>query len=214
MSALTTDAVHFIEGLANEGVPICAIARSFSKSAGEVKEVLDDARGRGVIVELPQFDWPPGTSRMRRLPAFMSKISPADFIMAVRDLFKLTVLEAEFVRVLVYNNRADKPKLHSVALKLRVDRSTKPNSYDDTDPKMVDVVICHLRKKLTKHEVTIKTLWGSGYFLDEEQRKNILGRVEKFFAEQVPANDNSPEAGCNAGYGLGPSGPSGPRVAA
>lgn len=39
--------------------------------------------------------------------------------------------------------------------------------YDDReinpDPKIIDVVICKLRKKFLRHGIFIKTVWGRGY---------------------------------------------------
>lgn len=192
-NSLTSEQVSIATGLALEGVPLCAMSRAFGTTTQNIREVLDAAIGNGSIVEIPPYDWPPGTSRIRRLPSFLTKRDPEDFLMAIRDLFKLTSLEANFVRVLVTNNRADKIKLHAVAQQLRALRASKPDNYDDTDPKMVDVVICHLRRKLGKAGITIRTLWGSGYFLEEEQRKLIFAAVDKFFNDgATPANDNNP----------------------
>lgn len=193
-NSLTSEQAAIATGLALEGVPLCAMSRAFGRTTSDIREVLEGAVGSGSILEIPPYDWPPGTSRIRRLPTFLTKRDPEDFLMAVRDIFKLTALEANFVRVLVTNHRADKAKLHAVAQQLRSLRSSKPDNYDDTDPKMVDVVICHLRKKLGKDGITIRTLWGSGYFLEEEQRKLVFAKVDQFFNDGAqPANDNNPE---------------------
>ena len=45
--------------LADEGVPICAIARALKIPSDDVRETLQDALGEGVIVEYPREDWPP-----------------------------------------------------------------------------------------------------------------------------------------------------------
>ena len=112
-NAPTPLAISQIESLANEGVPICAIARAFLVSASDIKELLDEACDRGALVEVPNFDWPPGTGRLKRMPAFAARMSPADFITALRETFSLTMLEAEFLKFLLNNNRADKTKLHA-----------------------------------------------------------------------------------------------------
>lgn len=194
MSALTSEGVRAVEGLALEGVPVGAIARAFGSSSSIIRDLLQDALEAGTIVEIPVSDWPPGSPRMTRQQMFLTKYTPDDFIMAVRKVYGLTLLEANFLRLLTVAKRADKAKLHMVAQQLRVARGSKPDSFDDTDPKMVDVVICHLRKKLTKAGLSIQTLWGSGYFLDDVQKKTIVSAVETFFnvQDQEAANDNTP----------------------
>lgn len=47
--------------------------------------------------------------------------------------------------------------------------------YDDTfkdraEPKIVDVYVCKLRKKLKLYDVSIETIWGKGYRLPERER--------------------------------------------
>ncbi|MCW2309680.1 helix-turn-helix domain-containing protein [Rhodobium gokarnense] len=55
---------------------------------------------------------------------------------------------------------------------------------DEAEPKIVDVFICKLRKKLRLFDVEIRTVWGQGYALAEETRRTF----KKGAAEQ-----NSPE---------------------
>ena len=43
----------------------------------------------------------------------------------------------------------------------------------DTDPKIVDVVVCKVRKKLEPFGIEIQTAWGKGYYLDLEVRQRF-----------------------------------------
>jgi two-component system cell cycle response regulator CtrA len=43
-------------------------------------------------------------------------------------------------------------------------------AFDEAEPKIVDVFICKMRKKLDPFGVTIRTRWGQGYELTTEIR--------------------------------------------
>ena len=75
--------------------------------------------------------------------------------------------------VLLKREEADKETLHFVIETQRALRRTRPDSVESTDVKMVDVVICKLRKKLKLVNAKIDTLWGHGYYLDEKSRDTI-----------------------------------------
>lgn len=42
---------------------------------------------------------------------------------------------------------------------------------DRADPKIVDVLVCHIRKKLRDTPWRVRTTWGVGYWLTREDRK-------------------------------------------
>lgn len=44
---------------------------------------------------------------------------------------------------------------------------------DEADPKIVDVFICKIRKKLRPYGVAIETVWGRGYGIPAAQRRAI-----------------------------------------
>jgi DNA-binding response OmpR family regulator len=41
---------------------------------------------------------------------------------------------------------------------------------DEAEPKIVDVFVCKIRKKLKPFGIDIRTVWGTGYCLPPEQR--------------------------------------------
>lgn len=41
------------------------------------------------------------------------------------------------------------------------------------EPKIIDVFICKMRRKLRSHGITIETVWGRGYRLPAESKKRL-----------------------------------------
>lgn len=159
--------------LAHEGVPVQAIARALTKPFAIVMATLQYFVDVGHITAIPAADWPGGQKRTDRLPQFMKAHSEPLQVHMVQRALKTTQLEASFMLVLLKREDADKDTLHYVIETQRAMRRTRPNKFETTDPKMVDVVICHLRKRLKPFRVTIKTLWGRGYYLDDENRAKV-----------------------------------------
>jgi two-component system cell cycle response regulator CtrA len=50
----------------------------------------------------------------------------------------------------------------------------------DSDPKVIDVQMVHLRKKLRPHGVEVKTIWGQGYTMPAASKL----RVREMFVEE------------------------------
>lgn len=53
---------------------------------------------------------------------------------------------------------------------------------DPAEPKIVDVFICKMRKKLTPFGIEIATAWGQGYRLTPESKSLIADRVAELAA--------------------------------
>jgi len=174
---------------AAEGVPVAAIARTLRLPYDRVLHYLTRAKRLGAITEVPRPDWPPAQSPADRSPApalplprprntatvtVASTLPSQDVEFLCRHTFRLTNLEAGFLAVLLKCLFADKEKLHAVIESQRATRAIRPAQEEVTDVKMVDVMICKLRKKMTLHAhsnelavpVQIRTSWGKGYFLD------------------------------------------------
>lgn len=187
--------------LAWDGVPINVIARGLQFPAATVRENLELSLAQGELTELPKADWPPTARRADRGPAF-NQTAPQhhdELLLACRKTFRVTNLQASFLVMLLRHADCTKEKLHTVVENLRlVRRADRTIGPDETNPKMVDVIICHLRKKLRKHGVEIKTIWGHGYSLDDADREaifNLLGDPWNGSAKapegagQVPASE-------------------------
>jgi DNA-binding response OmpR family regulator len=82
----------------------------------------------------------------------------------------LTASERTVLGVLMQRERATKDHVMSALY--------RDLARDEAEPKIVDVFICKLRRKLKPYGIEIGTLWGQGYFLDAENKKKIKGSVE------------------------------------
>ncbi len=157
--------------LAVEGVPVAAIARSLLQPSDLVRETLAEALADGRITEIPRSDWPPTARRTDRLPTSMAREDDGAMQVSCMRAFAITKLMAGFMLVLLKRDEADKNTLHRIIEAQRVERRVRPNDMDETDPKMVDVIICKLRQRLKPHGISIDTIWGHGYFMSTESRR-------------------------------------------
>ena len=168
------DPVASIARLANEGIPIAVIARGLDAESAYIREVVRGAIDCGKVTEMPRDDWPPTARRADHLPSQLAKSDEEGLLTACMRAFAVTKLQASFMLVLLKREEADKDTLHHVIESQRAIRRNQPDNPECTDPKMVDVVICNLRKRLrgywpAGHEV-IKTLWGHGYYMEKVDR--------------------------------------------
>jgi hypothetical protein len=167
--------IPIVVGAANEGIPVAAIGRSCKMPFSNIMTALRDAKARGDVVDIPNADWPPSAKRHDRLPAVAPSRQDDDYAFLCRQLFRLTPLEAAFLVTLLKHDRVEKTRLHNVVEQYRITRSTQPCARDATDPKMVDVMICKLRKKLKTIDARflISTIWGGGYHVTPEAKAAI-----------------------------------------
>lgn len=163
---------------ANEGIPVAAIARVLLRPLDEVYETLRDERSRGAIADMPRADWPPGTRMVDRNPS-VSLPNDDDLAFMCKKTFRLTTLEAGFLVVLLKHRQVEKSRLHNIVEQQRMTRQSQPSAMEATDPKMVDVMICKLRKKLktVDPELKIETIWGGGYYIETPMKPKIIAHV-------------------------------------
>lgn len=156
--------------MADEGVPVRSIARVTRLPSEEVYEIIKDAIGRGALVEIPGDDWPAGTTRASRSPFNSTPLDNEEELkFACVRCFKATRLEAAILALLLKRSEATKQQLHTV-----IEQNRPTEGRDETDPKMVDVLICHLRKKLRGHGIEIETVWGLGYLIPPAGRDTAV----------------------------------------
>lgn len=167
--------------MADEGIPVRAIARACQHPSDEVREVLHDAKDRGLIAEMPRDDWPPTARRADRLPVLAARrMSDDEVTAACMRTFRLTKLQATLLSVLLKRGEVEKPTLHHAIEHLRSQRTSQPSNLEETDQKMVDVVICHIRKKLRPFSLEIKTLWSRGYYMERDQRALAFKKFDEY----------------------------------
>jgi DNA-binding winged helix-turn-helix (wHTH) protein len=129
---------------------------------------------------MPRDDWPPTAKRADRLPAETRALGDERLAVGCIRVFKLTPLQADVFALLLKRNEAYKTSIHAVIEGRRLKRQNKPANMEETELKMVDVIICNLRKKLKKHSIKIKTLWGKGYCMDKVDRDRALSMLAEY----------------------------------
>jgi hypothetical protein len=156
--------------LADEGIPVLPIARSLRIPSDDLYSTLRCAIASGTLIEMPKDDWPPGSNRASRSVFRGGPLEQEDDLKyALVRFFKTTPLEASLMCLLLRRDQATKEQLHSV-----VEHNRATQGQEPTDQKMVDVMICKLRKKLKPHEIEIETMWGLGYLISPKHREQTV----------------------------------------
>lgn len=155
--------------LADEGVPVRAIARATKIAGEEVYDILKTAIDEGRLIELPRDDWPPG-GRSDRSQSERKVLGLEDTVLriACANRFKMTRLQAIVFLTLLRRNEVTKAQLHNAI------ENNRPENSDPTEQKMVDVVICHIRRRLKPDGIDIKTIWGVGYSISPDHRSRVV----------------------------------------
>jgi hypothetical protein len=165
--------------LADEGVPVRAIARSLKLPGEGIYEILRDAVTKGQLFEIPRDDWPPGVKRSQRDQSENTILSRDDEIlrMGCSSRFKMTRLQSAVFVALLRRPELSKEHIHNAI------ESIRRNANAPTDLKMVDVVICHIRKKLLALDKAYKinTVWSIGYSLAPLAREAALIMLTEHF---------------------------------
>lgn len=171
--------------LADEGVPIRVIARCTKQPADEIREAVKDAILSGTILKSSVEEWPAGGNREIRVPAWVKdgNTLEAELIYNCIRLFKITKLQAALLAVLLTRSEGTKEAMH-VAIE-----GCRSSHKEETDPKMVDVVICHLRKRLAPFGLVVHTLWARGYYIEPVQRKFVMDVIEKYVTGTFTPDD-------------------------
>jgi two-component system, cell cycle response regulator CtrA len=153
--------------LADEGVPLRAIARAVRMPSSDLREQLHEALYDGRLLELPCDDWPPGCPKDKRALQIsrMVRENREALHLAAMQLFSLPPSGARVLVKLLETERTSREVLH-VALS----RTSDPVS----EIKIVDVAICSMRKRLKKFGIEIVTLWAYGFQLSTEHRRRAL----------------------------------------
>lgn len=162
--------------LADEGIPVRAIARCVHLPSDEIYEMLRTAISQGTIIEMPKDDWPPGTNRSQRSVFNGTPLEQEEAMKnACARFFHCSPLEAAILATLLRRDQATKAQLHDVV------ENNRPGDHakEATDPKMVDVMICKLRKKIKPHDVLIETMWGTGYLIPPRMREHAVDLLIK-----------------------------------
>lgn len=122
---------------------------SIVPSTAEVVAFLREAADQGRIVVLPAA----------------RSVSPESALVATcRLVFDLTRIEARALLQLLGQPHAAREELHAAII---------GNGIATTQIKLVDVVVCRLRKKLVPHGIKINTIRGFGFSIEAATRDRI-----------------------------------------
>lgn len=161
---------HVAVRLADEGVPICAIARATQRRSEDICNAVKDAIADGSITTMPAMDWPAGSRREGRFPMLkpisMDEVEPV--AIALRLAFRLPPAACRVLAVIVLRGEAQRTTLHAVAC----------GENSEADPKIVDIYVNTIRKKLSVYGIAIETVWGRGYAVTKINQRAILERIQ------------------------------------
>lgn len=168
--------------LADEGIPVRAIARAMAIPSSDLYDILNFALEEGKILELPKDDWPIGSSRAQRAIYAGTILENEETVksLCIR-LFKVTRQQAAVLAVMLKRAEMTKAQIHTVLQENRPSASREP-----TDQKMVDVVVFHIRKKLKPYGIGIETVWGTGYLISPKYRDATIKLLEAFSTSLLP----------------------------
>jgi hypothetical protein len=173
--------------LADEGVPVRAIARAVHVNAEELRPHFEHAKLTGRLVDLPREDWPPGIPRAHRVPDLQPIADINDDVLkaAIMLAFGLTINQASMFLALIRRREMHRDQLHELY-------NMRGKELADTDVKIVDVQICKIRQRLEGLGIEIRTLWGFGYFMTIANRRlalelllTSLGRPSSEFVNEL-----------------------------
>lgn len=172
-----------VVSLADEGVPLRAIARATHTPSEEINALLNEAIAAGKIIEKPQSDWPPGSLRRSRKPSGQSLLNLEDSVLrlACSNVFDMTRLQAAVFVAILRRPEITKDQVHNTI------ENTRSHNSEPTDQKMIDVVICHIRKKIKAHDIELRTRWGQGYSLLNVERDKVLALLDLYLQPQQAA---------------------------
>ena len=95
----------------------------------------------------------------------MRRALTSDAGVKIIELAKLTYNERMLLGLLMRRHRATKDQMMTMLYADRPD--------EEPDSKILDVMICKMRKKLRPHGVEIRTIHGAGYELPPTSREKI-----------------------------------------
>jgi hypothetical protein len=158
MVAPTLDTIAI--ALADEGVPLRAIARVTKIPSSDLRERLAEAKDVGSILELPREDWPIGYPRDKRAIQLARRAPKRPtFEVTVRRLFGLSPVEVRLLLVMLQRDHLNKSAVAGMA------------------GKTVDVHIHHLRRRLEPFGIGVETVWGCGYCMAPADRRRIMDMI-------------------------------------
>jgi hypothetical protein len=140
--------------LANEGIPVKAIARAVQSSSADIWLHLEEAQVTGRLLTLPPADWP-ADSR----PMAINRANQETNVRLLRRLFTMTPREGEILLLLLARTEV---RLKEISSQFEIAR----------------VFVSRLRRRLKPFRITIHSLYGLGYYIPLAQRQRLLDLIK------------------------------------
>jgi hypothetical protein len=140
--------------LADEGVPLHAIARATRIAFPALLSTLTAAIEAGALVDLPPNDWPPHDARHARSRAGDREQQA----LALRAALGATRAETRILLTLMRSGVI---------------------STQHLSPSPIPVQIHRLRRHLAPHNIRILSVWGYGYRLPSEDRDRLVEMISR-----------------------------------
>jgi DNA-binding response OmpR family regulator len=155
--------------LADEGVPLRAIARATNTPSDQIREQLHAAKDTGQLVDLPKEDWPPGFPRdQRALQLSRMVVEDKEAVtLSLQQIFRLTATEVSLLMMLLQNPSVPKVRINMVH-------------------RTIDVHICNIRRRLNPFHISIDTIWGYGYQFTADARRRVMELILAHVAAGEP----------------------------
>lgn len=166
---MTPDVQTVLAHLADEGVPVRALARAATTPAEQVRSFIKSQIEAGRLVEMPPDDWPPGQKRDARQGHVEDNDVDA-MLFACHSVLRVTRMQGVVLTTLARKKGLGCTKEHLVSAMAGYRSAAK----DEPDKKLVDVMICNIRKKLKGFGINIRTIHGQGYALDKGHRERLM----------------------------------------
>lgn len=156
---------------ARYGVALDTITRALVAPSKQIQDICRRAISRGDLQMMPPES--PNDVRSASLTELVNLRAALDNAQAtIRQLStsaregdsefmgvaKMTRNEVLLISALARRGKMTKSALYDALYSLR-------HADEQPEPKIVDVFICKLRKKLGRHGISIRTVWGHGYEL-------------------------------------------------
>jgi DNA-binding response OmpR family regulator len=150
--------------LANEGVPVRAIARATQAPSADIRLQLERARSTGHLIDLPCDDWPSGYPREQRLLQLTRLVvKDSDSLQAaIRQIFRASPIESQMLLLLIQNQEVHQDRLRGLS---------------GSASEGIRVHLYRLRRYLQAFKLEIKTLYGYGYRMSPEHRRKALDLI-------------------------------------
>jgi hypothetical protein len=196
---MTRDASHstsdIVTVFARQGIAISTIARAMAIPTERVTGMCERAKAGGELQMLPPaMPNDPRHALLAELTNLRAQLDDAraeirEFKNQKNDVgeffsgvAKMTPSEAKVVGAIARYGRASKSTLyHALYGGLGDD--------EQREPKIVDVMVCKLRKKLRQHNIEIETIWGVGYTMDPES----VARLRELAGQTTFATIDAPK---------------------